>query len=270
MRRAWTTWVAVLALGLIAVIARAQPEPPASQSPPTAAIELAEDSAPLGSAPAPTTGTLALLRALESRHGSVRTIHGVFSQLKQSEIFLEEIVSSGEFWFQKPDLFRSDYNPPDEMTNLILKDAIYLHMPSIQQVEVYHFTSPEERDQQLHAMVIGFGFDTEELIREYEVHSSADEAALIQEIEAAGLDPKKTSLLRIVPVGAYLDTSPFTRLKLWLDSESLLPEKIWYEDYNGDKMTLTIEKLELGVKIDPELFLPKFPPGTEVIDKTDF
>jgi outer membrane lipoprotein-sorting protein len=212
--------------------------------------------------------TLALLESIEKRHASVVTVKGTFDQLKVSEIFLEEITSTGTFWYRKPDQFRCDYDAPDEMTNLILKDAIYVYVPAIEQCEVYRFTSDRERDQQLHSMVLGFGFKTKELLEEYEVVSSADDEGLRQALEKAGRRPDSTAVLHLKPLPAYVDSSPFTHLQLWIDKEQLLPEKVEFEDYNGDRTTIDIRSIELNVAVDPTLFQPSFPRGTEFIDKS--
>lgn len=215
------------------------------------------------------TGTLTLLRTLEEFHKDVRDVYGEFDQLKVSEIFLEEIPSTGRFWFRKPDLFRCDYDPPDEMTNLILREAIYVHVPSIEQVEVYKFRSAEERDQQLHSMVIGFGFDTAELIRQYDIRSSEDDDSLKSELATSDLDSDKSALVYMIPRPALLDSSPFTSLKLWIDKETLFPQKVWFEDYNGDKTSIDIREVQLNAEFEETIFDANFPPGTEIIDKTD-
>lgn len=249
---------------------RAQPLPSA---PPAGgkSVEIGEDGKALTKdTPPPTSGTLTLLRSLEQRHGATKTIQGTFKQLKESKLFLEQTPSAGKFYFHRPDLFRTDYDPPDALTNLIIQEAIYVHTPSLNQVEVYKFNSKEERDQQLHSMLIGLGFKADELVREYEVHSSADEPAEVTELKADNQDPAKVALLHLIPKPELRDTSPFTNLKLWIDKGTLLPQKIWFEDYNGDKTTVTILKLDLDVSLDDSLFQAKFPPGTQMINKDQF
>jgi outer membrane lipoprotein-sorting protein len=221
--------------------------------------------APAGVVPAE---TLALLNEIEKRHASVVTVKGSFDQLKVSEIFLEEIRSKGTFWYRKPDQFRCDYEPPDEMTNLILRDAIYVYVPAIEQCEVYRFASDRERDQQLHSMVLGFGFKTKELLEEYTVRSSANAEDLREELVKAGRDPGQAAILHLTPLPAFEDSSPFTELKLWIDKARLLPEKVWFEDYNGDRTTIEIRSIDLNTAVDPSLFTPSFPRGTEFIDKS--
>jgi hypothetical protein len=51
-----------------------------------------------------------------------------------------------------------------------------------------------------------------------------------------------------------------------------MPQKIWFEGYDGDQTTIVIEEVKFGEPLGLELFDPGriFPPGTERIDKSDF
>ncbi|MBI3735075.1 outer membrane lipoprotein carrier protein LolA [Candidatus Sumerlaeota bacterium] len=233
-------------------------------------VEIKEDGAALPKTEsAPSTETLRILREIEERHGKSKSVVGTFDQTKESEIFLETIKSKGKFFYLKPDYFRCDYDPPDEMTNLILKEAIYVHVPSIKQVERYKFHTPEERDQQLHVMTLGFGFKADDILREYEAKTSLDDPALIEELKSGGNDPAKILLLKATPAATLAETSPFTQIKLWIDKGTLLPQKIWFEDYNGDKTTIKVLDVKFDSEIPASTFEAKFPAGTEMIDKSD-
>lgn len=242
-----------------------------AQTPDTgSSVEITEEGEGVeGTEDKPSTATLALLQAMEGKHGAAKTVVGEFEQTKESEIFLETIQSKGKFSFSKPDLFRCDYFPPDEMTNLIIKDAIYIHTPALNQVERYRFHTPEERDQQLHVMVLGFGCRAADILREYQVTTSEDSEELKKKLTDASLDPAKVILIQAAPVKALAETAPFTIINLWIDKESLLPQKIWFEDYNGDTTTIKINKVDFDAEIPASTFEANFPEGTAIIDKTD-
>lgn len=233
-------------------------------------VEITEEGADVeGTEDKPSTATLTLLQALEGKHGTAKTVIGDFEQTKESEIFLETIQSKGRFSYSKPDLFRCDYLPPDEMTNLIVKDAIYVHTPALNQVEMYRFHTPEERDQQLHVMVLGFGCRAADILREYQVKVSEDTDELTKKLMEEGLDPAKVALIEAVPVKALAETAPFTSINLWIDKETLLPQKIWFEDYNGDTTSIKILKVAFDAEIPASTFEAKFPEGAAIIDKSD-
>ena len=118
-----TRLLLILCLG--AVVSRIGAQDPPQASPPASpSVEIGEDGTRIGrTVGPPSEATLAILRSLQEHHGRVKNVEATFKQLKVSEIFLEEIESTGKFWFLKPDLFRCDYDPPDAMTNLMTEFA---------------------------------------------------------------------------------------------------------------------------------------------------
>jgi outer membrane lipoprotein-sorting protein len=220
--------------------------------------------------PAVTSGTLALLRTLETTHSALRSIHATFHQVRVDEAFLEKIESDGELWFRKPDRFRCDYADPDKLVNLIHVDTFYLYVPLNDEVDIYRFKSEAERDQYLHLLTIGFGFKADDLIARYEIHSSADETGPLDELRAAALDPDKWALFVIQPREAFRESSPFIRLKVYIDKTRWLPDRIWYEDTtSAATMTLQMKHIDLNQAIDDAQFDPDkiFPPDAERIEK---
>lgn len=266
---------AVLAAALAVSSSRAA-DPPKPAAKPGQSREINEDGSSarkLEKAPAapeaPGPKTLALLKALEDRHGASESIEGTFKQTKTSEVFMEKIESTGKFKFRRPDLFRADYDAPDRMTNIIQKDAIYIYVPELKQAERYKFRSSEERDAQLHVMTLGLGFKATDITREYRVCSSEDDEKLLAELKAGGHDPAKVALLFAEPRKNDSDATPFNRIKLWIDKEALRPQKIWTKDYNQDQTEINILNVRFDAGLDKSVFEAKFPPGTEIIDKAD-
>lgn len=251
---------------LTAGAALADPPPAGAQPRVGSSTEIKEDGSPTAQVG---PGTMALLKSLEDRHGKSDSIEGTFRQTKTSEVFMEKIDSTGRFKFKRPDLFRADYDAPDKMTNLIQRDAIYVYVPELKQVERYKFRSASERDQQLHIMTLGLGFRATDIVREYRVSSSEDDPALAAELKRAGQDPAKLALLLAEPRQADADTSPFNRIKLWIDKASLRPQKIWTKDVNQDQTEISILNVKFNAGLAPSVFEPKFPPGTAIIEKAD-
>ena len=236
-RRAWSRiqagWIGLAWTALALGGALAQ-SPPAGDAPSTTVATMAADLATTGSAgigapemqptpqlepgravpevlkpkpadqPAATTGTLRLLSTMETYHKNVRTIHAVFDQVRIDEVFDETIESRGELWFDKPDRFRCDYADPNKMINLIVDDSLFIYTPELNQVDYWKFESPEERDLQLHQLLIGFGIDVDQLLHLYEIHSSEDEAGPLEELAREGLvecrpGPRGTIVIRDEP-----------------------------------------------------------------------
>jgi outer membrane lipoprotein-sorting protein len=219
--------------------------------------------------PQVTSGTLRLLRTLETFHKNVKTVRATFDQVRVDELFPDEVKSQGELWFRKPYLFRCDYTYERPMTLLILENALYMYMPDLEQVDYITFESEKSREQQLHHLLIGFGFETDELIKTYEIHSSEDELEARDELTGAGLDPAGKALFVFKPRPRFEETSPFLLLKLYIDKASHLPEKIWYLDPNDASMTLTMKKIQTDETFDDGTFdrLKLFPADVQYFDK---
>jgi len=272
----------VLLLGGGLVFAGLTPPAGAQGAKPAArTIEINEKGEPLGKGAAgaadATNGTLRLLRELEAFHKNVKTIHARFHQVRQDETFMEKVESEGELWFDKTSSrFRADYANPDPMINLVVGNALYMYVPKLEQVDQWTYASPEERDQQIHELLIGFGFKAADLVRQYEIHSSADEPAARgalagekPDLLKEKLDPEALWLFEIKPRAATAETSPFKQLKVYIDKTTHLPKKIWYKDLSDADMTLFMKSIELDTKLSDSLFDKDklFPPGTEFIDK---
>lgn len=220
--------------------------------------------------PLATTNTLRLLRTIETYHKDVETIHATFHQLSVDEIFEEKVESLGELWFHKPsNRFRADYADPRPMITLITPEALYVYIEELEQVDVWEFRSPAEQQQQLHQLLIGFGFEAEDLVERYKIQSSEDEGEALAELKDAGLDPAEKALFLFEPRAAYKEETPFNRMKVTIDKASLLPEKIWYIDPSDTSKTLTMKKIDLDQPLPDTLFNRSqiFPAGVEYIDK---
>ncbi|MCL5271025.1 MAG: outer-membrane lipoprotein carrier protein LolA [bacterium] len=217
-----------------------------------------------------TSGTMALLRRLEEAHKDLKTIHATFHQVRVDQTFMDKTESDGELWFRKPDRFRCDYADPQKMVNLIVDKALYIYVPELQQADYWQFDSDEQRDQQLHELLIGFGFKASDLVARYDIHSSEDETEPLAELRKAGMDPSTRALFIVTPRPAYAESCPFVTLKVFIDKTTMDPVRIWYQDQNYDaNMTIELKKIELNVPIKDVLFDREkiFAPGTEIIDK---
>ena len=205
--------------------------------------------------PIPSSATLHLMRAIEDAWRDVRTVHATFDQTRLDEVFEEEIVSPGEMWFDRPDRFRCDYAEPRALITLILPEILFIYVPEIEQVDYWRFENADERDRQMHHLLIGFGFDTEELIEQYIVTRPEDDA------------PR----LRVEPRPWIAETCPFTEMELIVNEDTLRPERIRYMDPSGNEFTLTMKTVETDMPLDDALFDKEavFPKNVDYVDKRE-
>lgn len=258
-------WPALLLVLLVAPLEAASQRKDSESTPTLGTAALDSDTSLSGP-------TLALLKELERRNGNEKTVHAAFKQIRHDESMDEDIVSSGTLWFKRnPEMFRCDYANPQPMITIIIPSAWYLYTQEFNQVDFFQFETREEFRQNLDTLMLGFGFKASELAHRYTIQSSEADAATLAELKKQGLETDKTALLVFVPKPAYAQQSPFTILKVFIDKRKYLPEKIWYQDPQGNTMRIELRKIELGAPIEDRLFTPRlvFPTGAKYFNKRD-
>lgn len=214
--------------------------------------------------------TMNLLKAIETAHKDLKCVHAKFFQTRMDVVMDKKTDSPGELWFERPAHYRCDYSQPDPMIVLINNNTFYQYVKEIKQVDFYKFASDEERDQNLHQLLIVFGFNPAELAQLYEIRSSEDDPALKAELVKQKLDVGRYFSFFVKPRAAYEESCPFKTLKVTIDKARYEPQKIEYKDARTDSdLTLTINKIEYPASI-PETTFNKdllFPKGTEYIDR---
>lgn len=203
----------------------------------------------------PSERVLQILGGLSERYGNVQTATGEFRQVKTSKVFNENLESTGEFWYAKPDRFRCEYKDKkgnDEMTNLIVNDILYVGLPRYKQLEIYPFGDPGSTKRHLDRILLGFGIATDQILENYDV-------TLLEE-------SKDHVLMRFIP--RFEDNFGLEAIILRLDQESMRPLSL--EIHEGEDVTvLTLRDFKVNPKIDKDRFEPRFPKNWEKIDKMD-
>jgi outer membrane lipoprotein-sorting protein len=266
-------WSLAVGAGLAAAAVGAGAQGIAIDLPSSGTVVRAAATSPTLTLAETTTGTLALLKQIEAAQAQMQWVHAAFEQTRRDELFDEVVKSKGELWFDKPTAFRCDYAAPDPMTVLVVDKSVYFYSPSLEQADKWEFETTEERDRQMHQLMIAFGFKTQDLLARYTIHSSEDEAAPAAELEAeatkAGWKASSRALVIVEPRPEFAADATFRQLKVYIDKASLLPEKIWYRDPSDAQMTLDIKRVERDKQPSPGLFdtAKVIPKGTEIIDR---
>jgi outer membrane lipoprotein-sorting protein len=209
---------------------------------------------------APTTDTatrgLALLKQLEAKYKETLTFYGEFHQKKVSKLFLEEIDSQGEFWYQKPGRFRCEYKPPNQTINLILDDVAYVYIPEIKQVEIYRFKPQDSPVKKLNQMLLGFGVSVKDVLEVYDVYAVPNEETDDSFVLQFLLKKKEEGL-------------NFDKIKIWVKKADLQPVRLVFiePEPNRDETLIEIKKLEFNEKIKSQVFKPDFPKEAEWIEQ---
>ena len=199
----------------------------------------------------PTTNdALEFLAKMEAKNADLETLHGNFVQIRQNEMFLEEIHSTGEFWYTKPDKFRCDYNEPTKAIFYLIGDTAMFYTPEIKQVEQVRLEQGDSAP--IHQMLVGFGLSLGKITEVFDVKLSDDQ-------------PEDSRLLSIDFISKDEQrTMGFQRIIIQFDQTKLEPMALTI--YEGDDLvSIELKEIEKNVEIDEERFEPEFPDDVEII-----
>jgi outer membrane lipoprotein-sorting protein len=205
-----------------------------------------------------------LLEQMAVAHEDLETLEGTFRQHKHSAVFLEDIDSTGQFQCRRPDLFRYDYDATEttgESTYWLVGDTLSVHIPELQQLEIYYLDSQEGAvGHSIRNVMIGLDGAVDELRASHWIRS----APLSEEDRALG---EAATHLMLEPRDG-VDAQGFTSIELWVDTVSLLPVQVKMIEESGDTTTLTLTSLTRNPPLDDAAFDPlvNIPDGTEIIE----
>lgn len=202
----------------------------------------------------PTGRVVEVLKSLEERYESVKTIKGTFSQTTLDPTFGETIESKGTFYLKKPNRLRIDYAPPHQTTLLVTERMMYRYIPQLKQVERYRI-DPSNAIVATNYMLLGFGANTQDVLHAYRVTLATDKAEI-----------KATKVLRLIPLRP--EEASFKAIEMVVDTEQRIPLEFRVTQLDGTVATVKLDALAmtLDAPLDDKLFRPSFPPDAQTVD----
>lgn len=202
----------------------------------------------------PTGRVVEVLKSLEERYESVKTIKGTFLQATLDPTFGETIESKGSFYLKKPNRLRIEYAPPHQTTLLVTERMMYRYIPQLKQVERYRI-DPSNAIVETNYMLLGFGANTQDVLRAYRVTLAGDKA-----------ESKATKILRLVPQRP--EDASFKVIEMVVDTERRIPLEFRVTQLDGTVATVKLDPLALTLdaRLDDKLFSPSFPPDAQMVD----
>jgi outer membrane lipoprotein-sorting protein len=196
---------------------------------------------------------------MAASHADLETLSGTFSQRKRSELFMEDIESTGTFRCRRPDMFRYDYDPSETTgasTYWFVGDTTWVYVPELKQAEVY-LNAP---GQEIGNLMIGLDGAVNRLRETHWVRlmpASPEDEALGESIAHLHLVPQP---------GA--EASQYLSADLWIDQVALLPVQLKLVEESGDETTIRIEAMNLNPSLEDTVFDPlaSIPSDTEIIE----
>ncbi len=229
-----------------------------SASPETTSEAASSELPPPG--PSHDQAAIELLEQMAAAHADLETLAGEFTQIKHSELFLEEIASRGHFQCRRPDLFRYDYEASETTgpsSYFFDGETISAYIPDLRQLEVYREPTI---GGSFRGVLIGLDEAVDDLQAQHWIHlipASPEADSLAEGVVGIRFEPREEGGAR-----------DFVSADLWVDPVTLLPARVKMVEESGDETTLTFSSLEMNPVLDDAVFDPlaSIPPETEIIE----
>lgn len=141
-------------------------------------------------------------------------------------------------------------NPPDSRTILRNGDTIYIYTPGLHRVEEINLS--KNRDLADEFLRLGFGTSGKELQKGFEIKLAGE----------SKIGDKNDVELDLTPRDAGV-SSQFSKIQLWLDQSTWLPDQQQLTETGGDYLTIRYTKMVRNPPISDNQFKSHWPKGTE-------
>lgn len=178
----------------------------------------------------------AFIERVVARQRSLRSMRAEFVQIKDSDLLLDPVRSSGEFTYLAPDRVRWDYRRPEEMVVLFTSDFVTTYHPTLRRADRVRVSRGDRRFVRILAGTLPL-----------------DDLASYFRVRFADPGAPAPYRLELVPSSAQVRRR-LSSLRVDVDRELLLPVAVQYLEADGDSTRYEFHRLEL----DPELEETRF------------
>jgi outer membrane lipoprotein-sorting protein len=164
-----------------------------------------------------------ILSNMNAESKKLNTVSASLDYTKVTVLVDDKSTESGQFFFRrgKTTEIRIEFQKPDHKILLVKKNRGEYYLPKINQIQEYDLEQKSDLVQQF--LLLGFGTDTGELKKAYDVKYLKEE----------DMEGDTTVLLELVPRKANV-AAQFTKIQLWVSEESWLPTQQKFFQSGGD------------------------------------
>ncbi|MGF1573244.1 MAG: outer membrane lipoprotein carrier protein LolA [Sumerlaeia bacterium] len=191
------------------------------------------------------------LTLMERENEGLETLYAEFTQVRTNQMFLEEINSTGEFYYSKPNRFRCNYSKPSDAEFYILDNMAYFYTVELKQVEKIPLNDGDQAP--IHQMLVGFGLSMSSILDVFDPE--------VAEIQLGG--PQFKTI--IFNSKDEERTMGFRSIQVTFDSEKMEPKKLLIQE-GDDEVSVTLEKIVKNKEIKDEVYALNFPNDVEIIE----
>ncbi|MGZ8830938.1 MAG: LolA family protein [Thermoanaerobaculia bacterium] len=213
----------------------------------TAALCAVALAAPLSAAKKPAPVTIEqVVKKVQEQQRKTRTLQATFRQEKELALLAKPEVSTGTFVYSKPNNVLWNYDAPKRVTMLIANGTLTTYYPDLNKVESVDVKRFEDRIFKY----MGASGTIDELGRYFDF-TFTDNAANPSYV--LDLTPKSRVVARRVQ-----------RIKIWIDKQSYLTDKIEYVEGDGDKTRYEFTNIKVNQPVEQSRFTLNLPASVRV------
>lgn len=183
---------------------------------------------------------------LERALKAVGTLQARFEQLHYSMSVSAPLREKGEFFFQKPDRMRWEYQNPEDKVFLYKDGVLETYLPEEKQLT----RSPVSKEA-LESDIFGIFLGTMSFHDAYVVEDNPF--------------PTEASRVRQVKL-TPLTEGDYSHILLEIDETTWLLRRAIFLEWAGNKREFIFSQVRTGLRLSAKAFTLKVPPGTEIID----
>ncbi len=201
---------------------------------------------------------LAFLKRAEAKNGDTKSLEAEFVQVRQDNVFNEEVTSNGRFWYRAPGQFRASYEENKEAKTYASEiwmagNKLTTYTPKLKQVEILEQKTGEEAP--INQMLLGFGLKVEKIQSVFAIRSApkSDTPGLFGvEFESKNLD----------------QSMQYSKIIIYFDEKKVEPAVIILED-DQSTTRINLRKVKFNPDIDDKKFNSDWPAEVQVFNYSE-
>lgn len=197
-------------------------------------------------AAAPAQTLDAVLKEVQKRQQTVRSIQADFRQEKSLDLLAETQVSTGTFAYEKPDKVRWDYASPAEVVMLIAGGRLTTWYPALKKAETLEVTRFQDRIFRY----MGAGSAIDELSNYFNFRFTEKKGSNTYRLDLA---PKTKQIEKRVK-----------SITIYIDRQTYLTNRIEYVEGDGDATIYEFSNIRINEPIDGKRFELALPADVRV------
>jgi outer membrane lipoprotein-sorting protein len=184
-----------------------------------------------------------ILARMNETSKRLRTLAADLEYTKVTVVVNDKATETGELFYGngKPPEVLIDFKKPDPKTILLKKNKAEIYLPNINEIQEYNLGEHRELVQQF--LLLGFGTDTSDLQKSYDVKLTGEE----------DVGDDTTAVLELTPRNPKV-AAQLAKVQLWISEESWLPVQQKFFEPGGDYLMTRYS----GVKVNRGLPASKF------------